>query len=280
MSRTVQEALSAGGHILRKAGIALPARDARRLMIAALPVSPDRLTLHLSDRMDPEQSDRFDQMIARRATREPVSHILGERAFYGRGFKVTPDVLDPRPETEMLVELSLQQPFRKVLDLGTGSGCLLVTLLAERPDTLGVGTDISPEAVLVAGENAARHGVADRIVLPLSDWFDDVGGTFDLIVSNPPYIAEAEMAELDPDVRDYEPHTALTDGADGLTAYRRIADKALSHLVPGGRLLVEIGPTQADAVSALFRHAGLEDVAVHPDLDGRDRVVAAVAPMR
>ena len=127
-------------------------------------------------------------------------------------------------------------------------------------------------------KNAEFNKVADRLILPVSDWFDDVGGRYDLIVSNPPYIAADEMAGLEPEVRDFEPRQALTDGGDGLSAYRTIARHAPDHLTPGGRLLVEIGPTQADAVCRLFREAGLEDVQVHPDLDGRDRVVGARAP--
>ena len=163
------------------------------------------------------------------------------------------------------MELALSEPFARVLDLGTGSGCILISLLMERPGARGVGTDISDKAVLVAGENAARLGVADRIVLPVSDWFADVGGRYDLIVSNPPYIAASEMDGLDRDVAEYEP-------------YRAIAKGASEHLVPGGRLMVEIGPTQAGEVSGLFSAAGLEDIRVHPDLDGRDRVVAARKP--
>jgi len=176
------------------------------------------------------------------------------------------------------VELALAEPFNRVLDLGTGSGCILISLLAGQAEATGVGTDISPAAVLVAGENAVAHGVAARLVLPLSDWYADIGGRFDLIVSNPPYIAEDEMAHLDPEVRDHEPRLALTDGADGLTAYKSIAAGALDHLAPAGRLLVEIGAEQAAAVSRLFREAGLDAIAVHTDLDGRDRIVSARRP--
>lgn len=221
---------------------------------------------------------RFADAVQARANRQPISHIIGTRAFWAHDFKVTPQVLDPRPETEVLVERALAEPFTKVLDLGTGSGCIVISLLAERCEARGVGTDISEAAVLVAGDNAARIGVADRLILPVSEWYDDIGGRFDLIVSNPPYIAVDDMAGLDPEVRDHEPWIALTDEADGLSAYHKIAAGAVSHLTPGGRLLVEIGPTQADAVQALFRAAGLEDCQVHLDLDGRDRVVQARAP--
>lgn len=221
---------------------------------------------------------RFAEAVRARAARRPLSHITGTRSFWTQDFRVTSDVLDPRPETEMLVELALAEPFSKVLDLGTGSGCIVISLLMERPEARGVGTDVSEKAVLVAGENAVTAGVADRLILSLSDWYDDIGGRFDLIVSNPPYIAADEMAGLAPEVRDYEPHDALTDHGDGLSAYRAIAAGALAHLTPGGRLMVEIGPTQAEAVSAIFCAEGLEGITVHPDLDGRDRVVAARAP--
>ena len=244
---------------LRAAGVADPARDVRRLRRWA------------------ENDATFEQAVADRARRVPLSQIVGTRAFWSSEFRVTSDVLDPRPETELLVELALAEPFSKVLDLGTGSGCILISLLQERPDARGVGTDISERAVLVAGENAALLGVADRITLPLSEWYDDIGGRYDLIVSNPPYIAVDEMAGLQPEVRDHEPREALTDEADGLSAYRAIAAGALDHLAPGGRLLVEIGPTQAEAVLEIFAAAGLEELAVHPDLDGRDRVISARA---
>lgn len=256
---TQDEALSA----LRAAAIPDAATDVRRLWA------------HARGQTDP--AVWFAEAVKARLARKPVAQILGRRAFWTGEFVVTPDVLDPRPETETLVELALAEPFSKVLDLGTGSGCIIVSLLMEQAQARGVGTDISVQAVLVAGENAALHGVADRLILPVSDWFADIGGQFDLIVSNPPYIAAAEMADLSPDVRDHEPRQALTDEADGLSAYRVIARHAPDHLTPGGRLLVEIGPTQGKAVAELFRSAGLEYVQVHRDLDSRDRVVAARA---
>lgn len=220
----------------------------------------------------------FADLIERRAAREPFSHIAGYRDFWKHRFRVTADVLDPRPDTELLVELALAQPFSKVLDLGTGSGCIMISLLAERPTTRGVGTDISERAVLIAGENAQTLGVADRLILPLSDWFDDIGGRFDLIVSNPPYIAAAEMAGLQPEVTRFEPKDALTDGGDGLSAYRKIAIGAPNHLHPGGRLLVEIGANQAAAVMEIFEDAGLVDIKRHTDLNGKDRVISARQP--
>jgi release factor glutamine methyltransferase len=275
---TGTEALREATARLQAAGVDGAQRDARRLLAHALGVAPDVLAGRLPDPVPEAAAAAFAALVARRAAREPVSHLTGARAFWGRDFRVTRDVLDPRPETETLVALALAEPFARVLDLGTGSGCIVVTLLAERPAAQGVGTDISSEALLIAGENAARHGVADRLILTPSDWFGDIGGRYDLIVSNPPYIAAEEMAALAPEVRDHEPRGALTDGADGLTAYRAIAGGAARVLAPGGRLLAEIGPTQAPAVSRLFTEAGLERVTVHPDLDGRDRVVSARRP--
>jgi len=275
---TGTEALRRAVLRLREAGVPGAERDARRLLAHAWGLSSDVLTAHLPDALPAPAREVFENSVAARARRVPVSHLTGRREFWGRVFRVTPDVLDPRPETETLVELALAEPFNRVLDLGTGSGCILISLLAGQAEATGVGTDISPAAVLVAGENAVAHGVAARLVLPLSDWYADIGGRFDLIVSNPPYIAEDEMAHLDPEVRDHEPRLALTDGADGLTAYKAIAAGALDHLAPAGRLLVEIGAEQAAAVSRLFREAGLDAIAVHTDLDGRDRIVSARRP--
>jgi release factor glutamine methyltransferase len=203
-----------------------------------------------------------------------MGQILGHRAFWRHRFRVTPDVLDPRPETEALVAEALRAPFVRVLDLGTGSGAILLSLLADRPAATGLGTDVSAPALAVAAHNAAALGLADRAAFLRADWFDGVAGSFDLIVSNPPYIAEGEMAALAPEVRDWEPRLALTPGGDGLAAYRTIAAGAGAHLAPGGRLIVETGAAQGPAVAAIMAAAGLGPVRVLPDLAGRDRVVA------
>ncbi|MBW6505602.1 MAG: peptide chain release factor N(5)-glutamine methyltransferase [Rhodobacteraceae bacterium] len=260
---------------LGAAGVPDPARDARRLLAHALRISPDRLTLELSRLLSAAEALAFEAAIAARAARQPVSQITGTRAFWGREFRVTRATLDPRPETETLVAEALAAPFGRLLDLGTGTGCILLSCLAERPGATGIGIDASSGALAVARENAARLGLADRAELRLGDWFADVSERFDLIVSNPPYIAEAEMAALAPEVRDWEPALALCPGGDGLGAYRSIAAGAFAHLTPGGRLLLEIGPTQAAAVVALLADAGLPGARVLPDLDGRDRVVSA-----
>jgi release factor glutamine methyltransferase len=272
---TLSEALRAAIPRLQAAGVPDAARDARLLLAHAAGIAPDRLTLHLPDPLMPEAEVRFETALTARENRHPLSQIIGQRLFWGRRFRVTPDVLDPRPETEILVAAALEQPFFSILDLGTGSGEILLSCLADRPKASGIGTDVSAAALAVARENAAGLGLTDRAGFLISDWWQAVEGRFELIVSNPPYLAAAEMADLSPEVRDHEPHLALTPGGDGLDAYRAIAQGAPDHLAPGGRLLVEIGPTQAQAVAALFTAAGLQVTAVRQDLDGRDRVVAA-----
>lgn len=278
MSRAApaQHALRAAVAQLEAAGIPGAAHDARRLLAHALQLAPDRLVFALAEPLPAPAEARFAAAIAARARRQPVAQITGNRMFWGRSFRVTPDVLDPRPETEILVSAALDTPFSRVLDLGTGSGAILLSLLADRPAARGLGVDLSPAALAVAQDNATRLGVADRARLLPSDWFAAVTGQFDLIVSNPPYIAADEMPGLAPEVRDWEPHLALTPGGDGLAAYRRIAAGAMAHLQPGGRLMVEIGARQGADVAALFTAAGLVSLRILPDLDGRDRVVAAI----
>lgn len=257
------------------AGVPDAMRDARVLLAHAMGVGLDRLSLHMHDTPLPDQIAAFRDLSAKRATRIPVSHLTGGRLFWGRRFAVSADVLDPRPETEILIEQALKAPFQRVLDLGTGSGAIFVTLLAENPQASGMAVDLSPAALAMARRNAEDLGVADRGEFRASDWFGAVEGAFDLIVSNPPYIGLEEMPFLSPEVYDHEPHMALTDGADGLTAYRQIAQGVGGFLTPEGRVLVEIGPTQGQAVAALFTAAGLRDVQIYADFDGRDRVVAA-----
>ncbi|WP_120632963.1 peptide chain release factor N(5)-glutamine methyltransferase [Ruegeria sp. EL01] len=276
--QTAAQAMVAATARLRAAGVDDPARDARVLLAHAARIEASRVTLIAPEELSPDISERYDQLISLRAIRVPVSHLLGEREFYGRGFRVSSDVLDPRPETEALVEAALSQPFDHVLDLGTGSGCILVTLLAERTSATGMGVDVSEAACLQASANAVKHGVQDRIDIRKSNWFDGVDDAYDLIVSNPPYISLTEMRGLSPEVREHEPRLALTDEGDGLGAYRHIAAGAPDFLMPGGRILVEIGPTQAAQVSALLDASGLADIRIIPDLDGRDRVVGARMP--
>lgn len=263
---------------LESAGVEGAGRDARVLLAHALGLAPDRLTLALPDEMSGAQLSAFETALAAREARQPVAQITGRRLFWGLPFRVTRDTLDPRPDTEALVAEALAEPFLKVLDLGTGTGCILLSCLKGMPMARGVGVDISEAALEVATRNSSDLGLGGRARFQQSDWFSAITGAFDLIVSNPPYIALAEMPDLAPEVRDWEPHQALTPGGDGLDAYRVIARGVLARLMPGGRLLVEIGPTQGQAVAGLFRAAGLEAVRILPDMDGRDRVVGARKP--
>lgn len=263
---------------LRAAGVPDPARDARILLAHAASVDAARVTLIAPEEIAPEIAERFEQLVALRAVRVPVSQLVGARAFYGRDFKISREVLDPRPETETLVDLALATPFDRVLDLGTGSGCILVTLLAERAQATGVGADLSETACLQASANAVLHGVAGRAQIIQSDWFDMVEGRFDLIVSNPPYLAATEMADVAPELRDHEPHMALTDGLDGLSVYRIIAQNAQSYLTAQGRVMVEIGWQQGGEVCDIFTRAGWASVELAHDLDARPRVVCAAQP--
>ncbi len=275
---TAGEAMAAAAARLRAAGVPDPARDARLLLAHAASVDAARVTLIAPEDIAPEIAERFETLVALRAVRVPVSQLVGKRAFYGRDFRITRDVLDPRPETETLIDLALSAPFDTVLDLGTGSGCILVSLLAERTDAWGVGVDLSEEACLQASANAVLHGVAARAEVFQSDWFERVEGRFDLIVANPPYLAQGEMADVAPELRDHEPHMALTDGLDGLSAYRVIAGTAQGYLTSQGRVMVEIGWQQGDAVGAIFRDAGWAKVDLVQDMDGRSRVICASRP--
>ena len=272
---TAAEAMVAATARLRAAGVAEPARDARVLLAHAARIEAARVTLIAPEDLPVDVAERYEQLIALRAVRVPVSHLVGEREFYGRRFKISADVLDPRPETETLIEAALAEPFERVLDLGTGSGCILVTLLAERGSATGLGVDLSEAACLQASANAVLHRVADRAEIVQSDWLAQVSGRFDLVVANPPYIAADEMPGLADEVRRHEPAMALSDGGDGLGAYRAIADAVVPHLEPQGRLLVEIGPSQAAAVMAILAQAELTRLGVVRDLDGRDRVIRA-----
>jgi release factor glutamine methyltransferase len=275
---TLREALSGAVASLTKAGIEDPAGDARKLAAHALGVAPHRITLMLAEPLTADIRERLNASIADRARHRPVSKITGHRAFWTHDFIVTDATLDPRPDTEVLVAEALRLPFTKMLDLGTGTGCILLSCLADRPSAHGTGTDLSTDALAVATANAQALGLTARVTFQLSDWFSAVDGRFDMIVSNPPYIAADEMPGLAPEVRDHDPHLALTPGGDGLDAYRHISRGAGARMISGGRILLEIGPTQAAAVSSLLEQAGFHNITVLPDLDGRDRVVCAEKP--
>ena len=277
MTTAAQAMVVATGR-LREAGVDDPARDARILLAHAAKIDTSRVTLIAPEDISSETSERYENMIRLREARVPVSHLIGEREFYGRRFKVSRDVLDPRPDTETLIEAALAEPFATVLDIGTGSGCILVTLLAERESAVGVGTDLSEAACLQAAANAVFKGVEKRADIFQSDWFGKVRGQYDLIVSNPPYLAEEEMALVSPELRLHEPRMALTDEADGLTGYRVLAEIGQRFLEPQGRLLAEIGWQQGSEVVELFVSAGWTNPRLLQDIDGRDRVICADKP--
>lgn len=264
------DAIKGGAERLAVAGIENGLAEARMLWAAAMPKRYE----DYGDIADGTMMDRYIALLDRRAARVPISHLLGYRDFYKHRFYVTADVLDPRPDTETLIETALTGTFTRVLDLGTGSGCILLSLLAERPEATGVGTDLSEAALGVAARNVARLELGHAATLTQSNWFESVEGAFDLIVSNPPYIAAAEMTDLQPEVRDHEPRMALTDEDDGLSCYRAITSGAMGYLTPNGHLMFEIGPSQAAAVSAMMIAQGFAEIRVMQDLDGRDRVVS------
>jgi len=228
--------------------------------------------------LTPEQEARLEDYLERRSRREPVSHILGRKGFWKIMLQVTPDVLTPRPDTECVVDAVLKSTAEhdrlSILDLGVGSGAILLAILAERPNARGLGVDVSEDALAVARDNAAHLGLAGRCALLRGDWTQGLSdASFDIVTANPPYIATDVIETLEPEVRVHEPRLALDGGPDGLDAYRSLAPEILRVLKPGGRFAVEIGYDQKSAVEALFREAGAEAVRTQQDLAGLDRVV-------
>lgn len=261
---------------LSRAGVTNPALDARLLLAHAMGCTPEVLLSNTDVGGDDEQ--RFRGFIARRLQREPVAKILGYRDFWKDRFSVTSDTLDPRPETETLIEavLSLRSQratVTSILDLGTGTGCLLLSLLKEFPQAKGVGVDLSQAALDVAQANAGQLGLESRTRFLLSDWLAGVDGTFDVIVSNPPYISAGDRSRLMPEVRDYDPALALFAGAEGLDAYRTLLPRIGQYLAPKGLLALELGAGQAPAVEALGVAAGLAHRGTVNDLAGIPRAI-------
>ena len=274
---TVQELLTASQAKLRECGISDPVRDARLLLADCLELRTQNLNLLDNSCISEIKISKFWRMINERCKRKPVSKILGYRSFWGRDFEINENVLDPRGDTETLIELILDCNFENMLELGTGSGAIAITVLAERPEVTCVATDISQYALNTARTNSKRHGVQSRLKLLYSNWFDKVSGSFDIIVSNPPYISSKEYAQLSAEVLKYDPKISLTLGGDGLEAYREILSQALEKLSKNGHIFLEIGYTQANAVGHLFREAGFQQIKVHKDLGSRDRVISAKA---
>ncbi len=281
---TLGEAARAAQRSVAAAGVEDAGRDARLLVAAVAGCSTADIIAHPERLLSDAVRERLASMLERRRASEPVSRILGEREFYGRRFALSPATLDPRPDSETLIEAALGiadregwrgKPIR-ILDIGTGTGCLLLTLLAELPMSTGLGTDISGEALATAGENAEALGLADRAAFELHDVFDGIAGSFDLIVSNPPYIASGEIAGLGREVREYDPRAALDGGADGLDIYREIA-AGLDHILRGW-VVLEVGAGQAEDVAVLLQQEFVKtrraELSRHSDLGGHIRCVA------
>lgn len=280
---TVDQALAGAAARLIVAGVGDARLDARVLTMAATGLSRERLLAAGDGEIAPSAAALLDDYVARRTRGEPVARILGHKEFWSLDFEVTADTLVPRPDTETLVEAALAAvPNRnaalKVLDLGTGTGCILLAFLSERPQARGIGIDINPGAVTVAARNAANLGLEQRARFLTADFTADLSTVadqrFDVILSNPPYIPEQDIATLAPDVAQYEPRAALSGGADGLVAYRALALLLPALLVPGGLAFLEIGQGQADDVAAIMTGAGLRPRGRHADLAGITRVLA------
>lgn len=280
MKASLRSAVLAAGEILKQADVGDAKRDAALLLanvlgedVGYLHREPDRI---LTD----NEYQKYQELVARRAAREPLSHLTGHREFWSLDFLVTGDVLDPRPDSETLIEAIVSaksQGFnpQRVLDLGTGSGCLLLTILSEIPAATGVGIDFSEAALSVAWKNANRLGMETRAEFRCSSWDVDLGEKFDLVVSNPPYIPSADIAELQPEVRDFEPHLALDGGVDGLDCYRAILANIRNILRPGGQLMFEVGFDQAADVGKMMEEAGLSQPEYHKDIAAIERCVSA-----
>jgi release factor glutamine methyltransferase len=276
-AETIAALLQEARRSLFEADIELSALDARLLLQAASEMTHEQLIAEPNKVLPAEKISKFKGFIDRRLTHEPVTRILGEREFYGRSFKVSPAVLDPRADTETIIELTLQliglEP-KRILDLGTGSGAIAVTLLAERHNWSGISVDLSSEALEIAKANANALGVARRLAFQNAAWFNGLAEKFDLIISNPPYIPHLEIFELSLEVQNYDPHLALDGGEDGLEAYRAIAAGAADHLNSNGLAILEIGAGQSSDVTQIFEAKGFELTSQKSDLGGHVRALA------
>ena len=276
---TRRSALKEAVLLMKAAGLDTPVLDARLIVQHALGISWDTLYLKEDQPLSSDEKARLESQLARRAAHEPVSRIVGRRHFWTLDLAVSPETLDPRPDTESLIETVVQTiPDRtqalRVLDLGTGTGAILLALLAEYPNATGLGIDRSEGALTVARANADSHGLSPRVVFSAGDWTQGVEGPFDLIVSNPPYIESRHLPGLPPEVREHDPMLALDGGADGLDAYRAIIPGVPALLAPGGLAVFEIGQGQGDAVTRIAREASLEPAGSRRDLGGIERALS------
>jgi release factor glutamine methyltransferase len=278
VSDTVGSLLCEAGTVLRAAGIEEPRGEARLLLGHVLGRAPGLLTVGARQPVADADAARFRALVARRAQHVPAAHLTGTRGFWTLDLIVTPDVLVPRPDTETLIEAALaalpdRRAVRRVLDLGTGSGALLLAALSEFPAALGIGLDRSAAALALARANAARAGLADRARFLCGDWSAALGGAFDLVLANPPYIPSGEIAGLAPEVRDHDPRAALDGGADGLDAYRAILADLPRVLAPAGRAVLELGAGQAEKVGVLAAEGGLAVAELRQDLGRIPRAI-------
>ncbi|MCZ4282150.1 peptide chain release factor N(5)-glutamine methyltransferase [Kiloniella laminariae] len=265
---------------LQAAGIEGARLDVRILLATALGKEPSFILGYPEHPVNEADCARFDAMISRRVSREPVSRILGRREFWSLSFRISADTLDPRPDSETLISTVLERVSQagkpvRILDLGTGTGCLLLTLLHELPEAIGVGVDLSPGAVEIASLNATDLGLSDRASFRVGDWCNGLGGDWDVIISNPPYIGEGEKADLEPEVLNYDPPMALFAGEDGMLDYRALIPQAVERLSPGGFLVIEAGIGQADQINQIMSDYGLICEAAGRDLGGIARACIA-----
>lgn len=279
---TAVDLVMAASNELRKNGNALARRDADLILAHILEIEPAHISL-FSDPIPADKLALFEEMVDRRLTGEPVAYIVGEQGFWTLDFYVNKHTLIPRPDTELLVEIGLKaiegitKP--RIADLGTGSGCILLSILSESGTSTGVGVDVSPDALDIARRNAERHGLNARAQFIQSDWFEGLAGEkFDLIVSNPPYIPAEDIAGLMSDVRDFEPASALNGGQDGLDYYRQISSHANRFLMENGYLAFEVGIGQFADVSSIMEDCGYTDIQVFPDLAGVNRAIIGKKP--
>ncbi len=267
--------LCQAGQVLRAAGIEAPRQEARMLLAHAMACREEDLLRDPRAAVPPPSAASFGVLLRRRTDREPMAHLLGRVGFWALMLETNAATLIPRSDSEAIVEAALASPtpIRRILDLGTGTGALLLAVLSECPEATGVGVDLAPEATALAARNAAANGLADRAAFVCGDWAAAIAGRFDLVLSNPPYIESAAVPALMPEVARFEPALALDGGVDGLDAYRLLVRAMPGLLAPAGRVVLEIGQGQRPAVEALARAAGLEPVAVRPDLGGIDRAL-------
>ena len=279
MEETCYNLFIFGRERLKEVGISNGARESKKILAFVTNHEYSALNWMQEFKISKELKFKFIALIEQRVSGAPISKIIGKRLFFNSEFFVNENVLDPRPETEVVVSVALEKNFSTVLDLGTGTGCIVISLLKERPDVVGVSVDISKECLNVAKINAETNGVLDRVKFIHSDWFSNVTSRFDLIVSNPPYIGLSELNDLSREVKNFDPKVALFGGRDGLNCYEAIFNDVSRFLNPGGRLITEVGYAQSSIVKKFFLNNGFIDIKVTKDLDLNNRVVSGHLPL-